>query len=95
MILVAQNDNIDREIEPEVPPRGKDWERQFTVEEKRVSEYVELYESLGYEVRVEPATPNEMDDCQVCFKADFGNLRTIYTKRKSGQDSKLNLEELI
>ena len=43
------------------PLRGKDWERGFTVEEHRVSEYVELYESIGYEVRVEAATPDEQE----------------------------------
>ena len=71
----------------EIPPRGKDWERGFTVEERRVKQYVELYESIGYEVRVEPATPNEVEECQVCFKADFNNLRTIYIKRKEKKDN--------
>ena len=71
----------------EIPPRGKDWERGFTVEEHRVNEYVELYESIGYEVCVEPATPNEVEECQVCFKADFNNLRTIYIKRKENKDN--------
>jgi len=71
----------------EIPPRGKDWERGFTVEERRVKEYVELYESIGFEVRVEPATPNEVKECQVCFKADFNNLRTIYIKRKENKDN--------
>jgi len=71
----------------EIPLRGKDWERGFTVEEQRVNEYVELYESIGYEVRVEPATPNEVEECQVCFKADFNNLRTIYIKRNENKDN--------
>ena len=70
----------------EIPPRGNDWERGFTVEERRINEYVELYESIGYEVRVELATPNEVEECQVCFKADFNNLRTIYIKRKKNED---------
>ena len=71
----------------EIPLRGKDWERGFTVEESRVNEYVELYESIGYEVRVEPANPNETEECQECFKADFNNLRTIYIKRKENKDN--------
>jgi len=50
----------------EILPRGKDWERGFTVEEQRVNEYKELYESIGYEVRVEPATPDEQEECQTC-----------------------------
>jgi hypothetical protein len=57
------------------------WERGFTVEENRVAEYVELYESIGYEVRVDPATPDDTEECQVCFKADFDNLKTIFIKR--------------
>ena len=52
------------------------------MEENRVNEYVELYESIGYEVRVEPAVPDEQEECQTCLKADFNNLRTIYIKRK-------------
>ena len=75
------------------PLRGKDWERGFTVEEHRVSEYVELYESIGYEVRVEAATPDEQEECQKCFKADFDNLRTIYIKRNK-EDIEMELEEL-
>ncbi len=79
----------------EILPRGKDWERGFTVEEQRVNEYKELYESIGYKVRVELATPDEIQDCQACFKADFNNLRTIYIKRKKNKDNELDLEELI
>ena len=66
-------------------PRGQNWERGFTVEEHRVDEYVELYESIGYEVRVEPATPDEIQDCQACFKVDFDNLRTIYIRRNKNE----------
>ena len=33
------------------------WTRQFTTEVERANEYVELYESLGNEVRLEPLTP--------------------------------------
>ncbi len=82
-VTMVSDKEKNKEIKvQEIPFRGKDWERGFTVEESRVKEYVELYESIGYEVRVEPATPNEVEECQVCFKADFNNLRTIYIKRK-------------
>jgi hypothetical protein len=81
----------DQEVKgQESPSRGNDWEKGFTVEENRVAEYVELYESIGYEVRVEPATPNEMEDCQVCFNSNFNNLRTIFIKRK---DNEMDLGE--
>ncbi len=87
-VTMASDKEKKKEIKvQEIPPRGKDWERGFTMEECRVNEYVELYESIDYEVRVEPATPNEVEECQVCFKADFNNLRTIYIKRKENKDN--------
>jgi hypothetical protein len=84
--VVSEKEKSKENKDLDVTPRGKDWERGFTVEEGRVSEYVELYESIGYEVRVEPATPDEQEECQTCFKADFDNLRTIYIKRKSNKE---------
>jgi hypothetical protein len=92
--MVSNKEKEKEETDLDNPPRGKDWERGFTVEENRVAEYVELYESIGYEVSVEPATPEEQEDCQECFKADFDNLRTIYIKRTKNKDSEKNLEEL-
>ena len=92
---MVSNKEKAKEEDLDIPIRGKDWERGFTVEEHRVEEYVELYESIGYEVRVEPATPNEMEDCQVCFKADFDNLRTIYIKRNKNKDNEMDLEKLM
>ncbi len=86
---------IHEEKDREILPRGKDWERGFTVEENRVAEYVELYESIGYEVRVEPATPDEQEECQTCFKADFNNLRTIFIKRTKNKENEMDLEELL
>ena len=80
--MVSDKEKSIEKKDLDLPVRGKDWERGFTVEELRVKEYVELYESIGYEVRVEPATPNEVEECQVCLKADFNNLRTIYIKQK-------------
>ena len=92
--MVSEKEKSKEKKELNVPQRGKDWERGFTVEESRVNEYVELYESIGYEVRVEPGTPNEAEECQECFKADFDNLRTIYIKRKENKGNEMDLEEL-
>lgn len=89
--MVSDKEKKDRKI----PPRGKEWERGFTVEESRVNEYVELYESIGYEVRVEPATPDEQEECQTCFKADIDNLRTIFIKRTENKDIEMDFEELM
>ena len=88
---MVSNKEKAKEEDLDIPIRGKDWERGFTVEENRVNEYVELYESIGYDVRVEPATPDEQEECQECFKADFDNLRTIYIKRKGNKSNEMNL----
>lgn len=93
--MVSEKEKSKENKDLNVPPRGKEWERGFTVEERRVSEYVDLYESIGYEVRVEPATPDEQEECQTCFKADFDNLRTIYIKRTKNKDNEKDLEELF
>ncbi|MFX0138300.1 MAG: hypothetical protein ACFFDN_31960 [Candidatus Hodarchaeota archaeon] len=93
--MVSNKEKDKEEKYQNIPLRGKDWERGFTVEESRVNEYVELYESIGYEVRVEPATPNEMEDCQECFKVNFDNLQTIYIKRKKNKDNESDLEDLL
>ncbi len=58
------------------------WERKFTIEEHRVEEYRELYESLDQEVRVEPVVPGEMEGCFECFKADCDKYRIIFTRQK-------------
>ncbi len=59
------------------------WEKQFTVEASRVEEYVELYKSLGYEVKVKDATPEEFgkEECKVCFQGPC-KYKVIYTRPK-------------
>ncbi|MFX1304111.1 MAG: hypothetical protein ACFFC1_07400 [Promethearchaeota archaeon] len=93
--MVSDKEKNKDEKNLDNPLRGKDWEKGFTVEQDRVNEYVELYQSIGYEVRVEPATPDEQEECQTCFKAEFDNLRTIYIKRTKNKDNEIDLEELV
>jgi hypothetical protein len=58
------------------------WERRFTASEPRLSEARELYESLGYEVRLEPADISCRDtECRVCLDAEKD--MTIYTRKKT------------
>ena len=57
-------------------------EKKFTIEEHRVEEYKELYESLDQEVRVDPVVPGEMEGCAECFKDDCDKYRVIYTRLK-------------
>jgi hypothetical protein len=59
------------------------WVRQFTTDEPRLSEAVELYRSLGYEVRLEPAEFNRENElCKVCVQSDCEKYKTIYIRRR-------------
>jgi hypothetical protein len=58
------------------------WVRRFTAEEPRLSEMRAFYESLGVEVRVEPATPEVGQECSGCFDIEGfqDRYKTIYTR---------------
>jgi hypothetical protein len=59
------------------------WIRQFTADEPRLSEAVEEYQELGFEVRLEPVDPAEMEgDCTSCLLAAIDRYKTIYTRRR-------------
>ncbi len=59
------------------------WVRKFTVEEQRIAEYVELYESLDQEVRIVPVIPDEIEGCTTCFEVECNKFKAIYTRKKS------------
>ncbi|HEU5438006.1 MAG TPA: hypothetical protein VFU88_01855 [Ktedonobacterales bacterium] len=65
---------------PELASDG--WTRRFTAIGPRLSEAVELYRALGYELRLEPADSSEMDlggeACAQCMVMTLA--RTIYTR---------------
>lgn len=69
------------------------WEKAFTVEKDRAEEYVSMYESMGYEVRVEETKSCGLDDggdCNICYLS--GDYVTIYIRKKEGRDE---LEDLF
>jgi signal recognition particle subunit SEC65 len=59
------------------------WIKRTTIGEPRLSEIVELYKSLGYEVRVEPVKFAELDEeCRRCYENDADELKTVYIRKK-------------
>lgn len=54
----------------------------FTATEPRLSESVEIYESLGYEVRLEDIEMENEEDCQECVKGFEETVKIIYTRPK-------------
>lgn len=72
-------------------PEEGGWTRQFVAGGRRLSEAVEMYEELGFEVRLEPlppvAPPGETDaqngECRRCYRGVEDLYKIIYTKPKS------------
>jgi hypothetical protein len=60
------------------------WIRQFIIESERAAEFAEIYEELGKEARVEPATPDLLltEECTTCLMAECHKYVTIYTRTK-------------
>jgi hypothetical protein len=59
------------------------WEKQATLGEPRLSECVQLYKSLGYEVRLEPIDLSKLsEECKRCLVCDLTTIRTIYIRKK-------------
>jgi len=66
--------------EEELKKQG--WEKRFTIDEPRLSEMVEQYKELGFEVLLEPVDTTS-EECTTCITAFSERYRTIYTRRKS------------
>jgi hypothetical protein len=67
------------------------WERRFIACEPRLSEMVEMYKEIGFEVHLEPLpSKEEMDQsscedsgCTACFDVDSERYRIIFTRHGS------------
>lgn len=64
------------------------WTRQFLATDPRLTEAVELYRAIGYEVHLEPLTREEAivsedrTGCTVCFDGDEDRYKVIYIRPK-------------
>jgi hypothetical protein len=68
--------------EEELQKQG--WEKRFTIDEPRLSEMVEQYKELGFEVLLEPVDTSS-EECTGCLTdpAFSDRYKTIYTRQKS------------
>jgi hypothetical protein len=65
------------------------WERRFIACEPRLSEMVEMYREIGFEVLLEPLpSKDEIDQsgceesgCTACFDVDPDRYRIIFTRK--------------
>jgi len=66
------------------------WRRQFVATEPRLSEAVEMYRELGFQVYLEPLPTSEKTSngqplgteikCHACFEGSEDHYRIIFTK---------------
>lgn len=60
------------------------WTRRTTTDEPRLSELVELYRELGFEVQLREVSREDLGaDCVECYLVFPERFRTIYTRPKS------------
>jgi hypothetical protein len=57
------------------------WVRRMLTDEPRLSEAVEEYRKLGFEVRVEPVEPASEGGCTSCFSGAPGAYKVVYTRQ--------------
>ncbi len=63
------------------------WVQKFAACEPRLSEAIELYESIGLEVLLDSVTPGEIEgECKVCYEIAPDGYKTIYTRPKKAKD---------
>jgi hypothetical protein len=62
----------------------EDWERRSIIDNDRVSEQVEMYESIGFEVMVKDVNPGQLPEeyCKECFFANPEKYKILYTRKK-------------
>jgi hypothetical protein len=66
--------------------RDEGWKRRSIAVEPRLSEIVEMYEQLGFEVRLEPFDPEDPavadEECTVCLEdpSMAGDVRVVFTR---------------
>lgn len=66
------------------------WTRQFLATDPRLTEAVELYRAIGYEIHLEPLAragvidSEDRTNCTVCFDGDEDRYKIIYTRPKKG-----------
>lgn len=63
------------------------WQRRYLADEHRAQEAVELYTSLGYEVRSEKLVPSHFGpQCEECALVVCRSYVVIYTRKQGRQE---------
>jgi hypothetical protein len=59
------------------------WQKRTTIDISRLQEIIKEYQSLGFEVHLEPVTKEECEkECKKCYTNNINQFRTIYVRKK-------------
>ncbi len=59
------------------------WLKRTTIDEPRLSEIIEEYESLGYDVHLVPVRLENLDEhCRRCYQHQIDELKTVYVRKR-------------
>ncbi len=58
------------------------WQKQATYDNPRLSEMVEMYQEIGFEVHLEPFNAENETGCTGCLQLMPDSFQTLYTRRK-------------
>lgn len=67
--------------------KAEGWERRTTACEPRLSELVELYESLDFEVRVEEFEAEAGYECLDCYRLEPGRYKIVFTRSRKRDEA--------
>ena len=81
--------SVSTQREAELQAQG--WVRQTLINQPRLSEIVEEYRNLGFEVHLEPLDPGACPSsgkCSLCFENPklAGQFRVVYTRPRRGNE---------
>jgi len=61
------------------------WVRKTITDEPRLTELVELYESIGFEVHLEPLSSELLklmgEECKACYIGNWERYKVIFTRK--------------
>lgn len=60
------------------------WVKRSILDEPRLSEAVEFYREIGFEVKLAEVGQGDPEDCTICLEGCNNRYRVIYTRQTSG-----------
>jgi len=59
------------------------WIKRTTIGEPRLTEIVDEYRALGFEVHLEPVNLDEVDEeCRRCYGNEGDKIQTVYIRKR-------------